>query len=79
MKDIYHICNHCKKELSWYDSEKCKYETVSEKYWILLNEDTDEFDKICLDYTNKNIFKSFILTLFVTFFGACYSSKNENN
>lgn len=28
---------------------------------------------------NKNIFKSFILTLFVTFFCACYSNKNENN
>ena len=29
--------------------------------------------------SNKNIFKSFILTLFVTFFGACYLSKKENN
>ena len=28
---------------------------------------------------NKNIFKSFILTLFVSFFSACYLSKKENN
>lgn len=45
--EVYHTCDKCSIRLSWYDPECCTYKTVNKKYWVLLDDENDEWYTIC--------------------------------